>query len=65
MREGGEAVEQMAVDPVIDPLDRGEVLGLEGDPVEQGDQAGRDAGVERGAELARPRHEAPGRPGFT
>jgi hypothetical protein len=56
----------VAVQALVHPLDRGEVLGLEGDPVEEGHQARGGGGVQRDAQRAGPLHEPMcGPSGFT
>jgi hypothetical protein len=60
-----EAVEQVPLDALLETLDGGEVLPLEGDAVEQGDQPGGGGRRERRAELGRPGGQPLGGPGFT
>ena len=62
----GDAVGEVAVDPLVQTLDRGQVLRLEGDPVEEGDEGRGDVGAEMDARRARARDEPfCGASGFT
>ena len=51
--------------PSLTRLDGGEVLRLQGDPVEQGDQAGRRVAGQRDAQRGGAGGQALSRPGFT